>query len=186
MIEEEKKCSKCGKVGALSDFPKDKRKKNGVSNPCLLCVRKRSEEYRNNNKEKMAYMRLRYVEKNIEKERERQREKSRKARKENYKKTKESTIKWREKNKDKVIEMSRRASNKRRELHKDRVNESNRKFNKKSREILSNKYVSDLISQHTKIKTKDIPIELIYLKRAQIFLIREIKRIDNEKRKQTS
>jgi hypothetical protein len=48
---ESKKCTKCGVVKNLSDFPKNKESKNGRRNECKTCYNLRLKNYRTNNKE---------------------------------------------------------------------------------------------------------------------------------------
>lgn len=53
-----KRCKKCGEVKALSLFGAEKKNKDGHSGSCLVCVRARAKEYRDNNGEHIReYMR---------------------------------------------------------------------------------------------------------------------------------
>lgn len=98
---EMKKCSKCGELKPLSEFQKDKSRKDGYCYRCKECVnsdkhkKAYAKEYRENHKEYFKEKHAEYRERNREKERER----SKQYRLKNPEKTKEYYIK----NRDRIL-----------------------------------------------------------------------------------
>lgn len=62
-----KKCTKCGELKPLSEFGKDKSKKDGFRPSCKKCDAVVKRIWRSNNKEKVAEYKLKYREDNREK-----------------------------------------------------------------------------------------------------------------------
>jgi hypothetical protein len=52
-VNQEKQCNVCGNVKPLSDFPKDKRLKDGRRSQCTDCTRKRVAKHREENKDRL-------------------------------------------------------------------------------------------------------------------------------------
>jgi hypothetical protein len=82
-------CSQCNEEKELSDFPKDKTKKDGHRPNCIICNRKYFKQKRLENPEMMSINLKKFYEKNPEK---------RKIYRENYKKRKHEQRKERRKN----------------------------------------------------------------------------------------
>ena len=61
-----KKCSICKEVKSLSEFNKNKRKKDGYSTDCKYCSKIYAEQYRNSNKEKLLQQSRNFKEENRE------------------------------------------------------------------------------------------------------------------------
>ena len=76
-----KKCYLCKEEKSVSDFGKDRTRKDGLGRECRDCARERQRKYRKENREKV-------------------RERQRKYRKENREKVLESRLKYEEKNRD--------------------------------------------------------------------------------------
>lgn len=109
-----KKCTKCGKLKNLSEFPKNNRYKSGYNARCKSCCNEINKEYREKNKTSFSQMRKKYYQKNVSKLREEKRRyyhnnKEKKAeydiqyRKLNKEKIKKQKKEWEEKNKDEPI-----------------------------------------------------------------------------------
>jgi len=92
----------------------------------------------------------------------------------------EYSKKYREQNIDKC----HKSGKKYREQNRDKCFEYSRKKHKQNKENLTNTYIRNLLNNGiSRIKNKDIPLELIQAKREQIKLFRLIKQIKNELRK---
>ena len=63
---ETKICRKCGRELPLSEFHKDKQKKDGYRNVCKECINKRMKQYYNENAEKIKERVRKYSEENKE------------------------------------------------------------------------------------------------------------------------
>jgi 5-methylcytosine-specific restriction endonuclease McrA len=63
----QKKCSKCGEVKSLSEFPKYKKSKDGLLARCRLCENKRAREYWNAHPEKEKERSNRWIFANLDK-----------------------------------------------------------------------------------------------------------------------
>jgi len=92
---ETKICSKCNEEKDICEFGKDTTRKNGVSYLCKKCLIKKSNKYKNNNKEKILQSYSEY-------------------RKNNKEKMKISRIEYKKNNKEKITNYIRYYSNKRR------------------------------------------------------------------------
>lgn len=93
-------CYKCKRELPITEFCKDRSKKDGLSPECRECSSKRSKDYRERNKEKLKEKYLKYYSENREKILNRNRlwrknnlERNKKYRIEYYKNNKEQTLK---------------------------------------------------------------------------------------------
>ena len=142
-----KKCSTCGIEKDLRSFSKNKSKKDGLSYACKVCNRK----YRLANPEKVKAADKKYRLANLEKVRE----KEKKWRLANLEKVRENEKKWKLANPEKVKENK-----------------------KKYRLAMCDKYIANLITSNSNLSS-DVVIqypELIEAKRAQIMILRAIKK----------
>lgn len=98
-----KVCSRCKEEKSISEFSKDRNRKDGHNYQCADCAKKRARKYREENREKVREYDRKYREKNREKVRER----SRKYRENNQEKIREKHRKYREENRDYVAAKQR-------------------------------------------------------------------------------
>ena len=121
-----KKCSKCKEVKVLTEFCKDKSRKDGLNIYCKPCKRKGQRVYRENNPEKVRERQRVYRENNLEKVRERKRT----WKKNNLEKVRERQRIYRENNREKVRERNRVY----RENNPEKARESRRTWQKNNPE----------------------------------------------------
>ncbi len=133
-----KRCSKCGIKRDVSEFGKDKSKKDGLPHKCKEC-RKLAYE---NNKKKILKKKKKYIEENKDKIIEN--------RKKYYEENKDKFIEYREKNKDKFIENRKKYY----EENKDKFKEFNKKYREKNRDKFNKqrKEYRERIPEFSKIK----------------------------------
>ena len=176
-----KKCTKCGEVKAVSEFHKDKYSKDGFFDECKECRKKYyqankekileyDKQYRQANKEKIKEYSKKYYQAN--------KEKRKKYRQANKEKIKEQKKKYRQANKEKEKEQKKKYY----QANKEKILEYSKKYCQDNRNKLADPYVIDIIRHQTNsmLKAKDIPQELIELKRNSLILKRKIK--DNGKK----
>jgi len=192
---ETKKCSKCGEVKAVSEFNKNKNRKDGLHTYCKKCVKQyyqvnkektleQKKQYRQANKEKIKERKKKYYQVNKEKTLEHNKQ----YRQANKEKIKERKKKYYQANKEKTLEHSKQY----RQANKEKIEQYNKQYRQANKEKLKEKskdnrnklvdpYIKTIISKQTNgmLKAKDIPQELIELKRNNIILKRKIK--DNGK-----
>ena len=82
-------CSRCKTEKSVSEFHKDKNKKDGLNNICKMCAIEKGKKYRQANPEKVREQDKKYRQANLEKKRE-------------------LTKKWKEANLEKVREHQKR------------------------------------------------------------------------------
>jgi hypothetical protein len=93
-----KTCLACQLEKELSEFPRNKRLKDGYNSRCKICVNMANKSYRESNPEKFKLMRQKHYQTNIEKMRERKRKDVKK-----YKQQKVAyDLVYRSQNKDKI------------------------------------------------------------------------------------
>lgn len=119
-----KTCTKCKETKQVSEFHKDKNRKDGLRPYCKECVRRYHHRHYEANKEKIAEKTRKYQEANKEKIAE----SKHRYYEANKEKINERISRWREANKEKVAEINRR----RYEANKS---QSNRQSNKHSRKL---------------------------------------------------
>ena len=180
-----KKCSKCGEVKAVSEFYKNKYIKDRFCNHCKKCMK----QYYQSNKEKVLEQSKKYYQANNEKIKERQKqyrqannEKMKQYNKQYYQanneKMKERQKQYRQANNEKMKQYNKQY----RQANKEKIKEQRKQYRQDDRNKLADSYIKDLIRNQTNgmLKAKDIPQELIELKRNNIILKRKIK--DNGKK----
>ena len=108
-----KECRKCHKVKVVSEFSKDKSKKDGVCTKCKDCDNKRCKEYRKENKDKIKERNAEYYKQNTDKIKEQHSEyykqnadKVKERNAEYYKQNAEYHKKWRKENYNQKVEQS--------------------------------------------------------------------------------
>ena len=106
-----KECYKCHEIKAVSEFNKDKSKKDGVYTICKDCRKEyynqntdKIAEYRKQNKDKLKEYKKEWYQQNADKIKERQKGYHKKRYKENADKLKQYQKQWRKENKDKKAE----------------------------------------------------------------------------------
>ena len=92
-IESEKRCTKCGIIKPLSEFPIHPHMRDGYRNQCKACVSKRYKQWREKNIDKCK----KYGRQQYEANKEKRKEYYQKWKAENREKTKEYGRKWRDK-----------------------------------------------------------------------------------------
>jgi hypothetical protein len=104
-----KKCSKCGKIKLLTEFYKDRTKKDGLRSACKVCCKEDDKRYYKNNPEKVRERNRIWRENNPEYDKEYYKNNSekikeycKKYRKNNVEKDKENNKKWVKNNPEKV------------------------------------------------------------------------------------
>lgn len=98
-----KVCSRCKEEKSISDFNKDRSRKDGIRGTCRACAKEKRRKYREENREKAREYQRKYQENNREKVRER----ARKYRENNQEKIREKHRKYREENRDYVAAKQR-------------------------------------------------------------------------------
>ena len=93
-----KKCSKCGEVKLLSDFPRDRHKKDGLRASCKACNKLRHKEYRQINRDRV----LEYFKEYRQNNREKRAQYEKEYRQKHSDKVHQRQKKWRQNNPDKV------------------------------------------------------------------------------------
>ena len=181
---ETKKCSKCGEVKAVSNFNKCKTNKDGYMSYCKICFK----QYYQANKEKIKEQQKQYYQANKEKIKEQQKqygqankgkfkERMKKYYQTNKEKLKEKKKEYYQANKEKLKEKQKEY----RQANKKKLKEKMKKYRQGDRDKLVDSYIKSIINKQTNgmLKAKDIPQELIELKRNNLILKRKIK--DNGK-----
>jgi len=104
-----KKCTKCKVDKEITEFSKDKQKKDGISLSCKLCSKEYHKEYHKENKNKIIEQKKEYYKKNKDKINKRHKEyrkenkdKINKCHKEYYKENKDKIKEYLKENKDKI------------------------------------------------------------------------------------
>ena len=166
-----KRCSKCGEVKALELF-------YGRNAVCISCYNERRRRYRAENKEAVAEQRRRYQTEN----KEAIAEGKRRYLAENRKTVNQYKRRYYGKNKEAAAERGRlyRAKNKeaiaeRRAKNKETIAERQRRWRAEAR----SSYLKSLASRSTGLPRKDIPVELIELKRLTLKAKRTCRAINN-------
>jgi hypothetical protein len=146
-----KTCNKCFEIKPLIFYHKNKSMKDGHHGMCKEC-RSKHDNWASRNKAHCSLRAKKYYE--------------------NNKITcSEGAKNWYMNNKDRRMQLNKIwvSDN----LEKVRINM--KKQNKKSRDTLDDNFIKSQIVQRTKIKRKDIPKDLIELKRVQLLINREIR-----------
>lgn len=162
-----KKCSKCGEVKPLHAYQRKQAAKDGLQYTCKECQREIRAEYYLNNKKNFAERSKKYREENKEKYVAR----SKKYYLENKDKLIAYQNKYKQENKKKVAD--RKGAY--REKNLDKILMDGRNIAKEYSDTLHDSHIKTIISNVSNLKRKDIPQELIELKREQLKLHRAIK-----------
>jgi len=131
-----KKCSKCQIEKELSDFHKNKNKKDGYSYKCKLCKSEETKILYQQNKDVFTERRIKYRNENPEKVKNYRKKEWKK----HKKKISEYNKEYKEKNKDKISEYNKNYRN------KNKISISNRE-----KEYQNEKYKNDLIFKLKKL-----------------------------------
>jgi len=164
-----KKCTKCGLLKDLTGFYKNAKGKGGLQAHCKNCAKVASKEYRLTNLEMCRAKKKLYCAKNrdmilAEKKRYYENNRDRLIRK---------AREYELNNRDKVNAAHRNWNNKNIELRKL----INKRYNTKSKGQLTDSYVKRILTKRSDLKFKDIPNELVEIKRTQLLIKRHIKEI---------
>lgn len=107
-----KRCSGCKETKPVSEFNKDRNRKDGLAHSCRECRREYRRRYREANIERLHEYERRYRDNNKEKDAEKQR----RYREANKEKLAEAYRKYRESNKEKIAERKRKWRSENKEL----------------------------------------------------------------------
>jgi hypothetical protein len=152
-------CTKCKSQKEKERFRSKKESKDGLRPWCREC----ESQHRKANREKENKRYAEWTMKNSE----HVRIKASEYRKNNKVKVNEYKKKWRYENKDAVNNSRKKWINNNREKKKV--------IDKKASEVMSDFYISNMIVKYTKMDRKDVPKELIELKRLQLKITRELR-----------
>ena len=130
-----KECCKCHEIKEVSEFFKDKSKKDGIGTTCKECRREYQKEYQKQNTYRIKEQKSEYYKQNIDKIKEQQSEyykqnadKKKEYRKQNVDKIKEYLKEYRKQNADKIKEQQK-------EYHKqniDKIKEQQKEYRKQN------------------------------------------------------
>lgn len=166
-----KRCNQCQIEKPFSEFNNHKNGKYGKNSICKICQHDNQKVWRENN----PNYRHKYYLENIE----RHRETCKKYAEINIDKLREIRRNWAKKNRDKRHEYSKKHY-----WNKAKGSEKNKnkycRYNNKCIKELRNPYIIRQIVRNTNLKTEDIPIELIELKKAQLTLYRALYKKQNK------
>jgi hypothetical protein len=109
-----KVCSRCKEERNIELFSKNKRKKDGIDSICKICVKEKSKNYYNNNREKVLEKQRSYNDENKEKRlaySKKTKEERKEYKKEYYEKNRDSLLayakEYRKNNREKALEYQR-------------------------------------------------------------------------------
>ena len=183
-MEITKTCSKCGEVKAVEMFSMSRSKRRSI---CKACESIYSKIYYETNREIVAKRHRDYCQANLEKGAKQSRDYRKKNadrvartskafRQRNRSKEVARAKKYRQENAGKIAAQSsqRYIANKPKNIQRDKSNA------RKHRQELSKNYVKRLIAAATGCEFKNIPPELIEVKRKHLQLLRKIKELTND------